>query len=45
MQAISGERPSGIEHGFRAGPAGAKVLDVFVPPRDAYRTSGSGFSA
>ena len=24
---------------------GAKVLDVFAPPREAYRTSGSGFAA
>ncbi len=37
--------PGGIEHGFRAGPEGAKILDVFAPPRDAYRTAGSGFSA
>ncbi|MEM9524185.1 MAG: cupin domain-containing protein [Pseudomonadota bacterium] len=36
--------PGGIAHGFRAGPGGAKVLDIFAPPRDAYRTSGSGFA-
>lgn len=36
--------PGGIEHGFRAGPNGAKVLDVFAPPREAYRKSGSGFA-
>lgn len=37
--------PSGIEHGFKAGPDGAKVLDIFAPPREAYRKSGSGFAA
>ena len=37
--------PGGVEHGFRAGPDGARVLDVFAPPREAYRTSGSGFAA
>lgn len=37
--------PGGVEHGFKAGPDGAKVLDVFAPPREAYRKSGSGFAA
>ncbi|MEM1264483.1 MAG: cupin domain-containing protein [Pseudomonadota bacterium] len=36
--------PGHIEHGFRAGPNGARVLDVFAPPREAYRTAGSGFA-
>lgn len=36
--------PGNVEHGFRAGPDGAKVLDVFAPPRDAYLTAGSGFA-
>ncbi len=36
--------PGGVAHGFRAGPDGAKVLDVFAPPREAYRTAGSGFA-
>ncbi len=36
--------PGGVAHGFRAGPDGAKVLDVFAPPREAYRTAGSGFT-
>lgn len=36
--------PGGVEHGFRAGPEGAKVLDVFAPPREAYRKAGSGFA-
>ena len=35
--------PGGVPHSFRAGPAGAKVLDVFAPPRAEYRKSGSGF--
>ncbi len=37
--------PGGVEHGFEAGPDGAKVIDVFAPPRDDYRTAGSGFGA
>lgn len=37
--------PGGVEHGFRAGPEGARVLDIFAPPRDAYRQAGSGFEA
>lgn len=37
--------PGGMEHGFKAGPEGAKVLDVFAPPREAYRKVGSGFAA
>ncbi len=37
--------PGNVEHGFHAGPNGAKVLDIFAPPRDAYRTAGSGFAA
>ncbi|MEM8728976.1 MAG: cupin domain-containing protein [Pseudomonadota bacterium] len=36
--------PGGVEHGFRAGPDGARVLDIFAPPREAYRTAGSGFA-
>lgn len=37
--------PGGVAHGFRAGPDGAKLLDIFAPPRDAYRVAGSGFAA
>ncbi|MEM0947182.1 MAG: cupin domain-containing protein [Pseudomonadota bacterium] len=37
--------PGGVAHGFRAGPKGAKVLDIFAPPREAYRKEGSGFAA
>lgn len=36
--------PGGIEHGFVAGDQGAVVLDIFAPPREAYRTAGDGFS-
>ncbi len=35
--------PGGVPHTFRAGPSGATVLDVFAPPREAYRQAGSGF--
>ena len=37
--------PGGVEHGFEAGPDGAKVLDVFAPPREDYKTAGSGFGS
>ena len=35
--------PGNVPHTFRAGPEGATVVDVFSPPRDAYRRRGSGF--
>ncbi|MEM8812073.1 MAG: cupin domain-containing protein [Pseudomonadota bacterium] len=35
--------PGDVPHGFKAGPDGARVLDVFSPPRDVYRKAGSGF--
>ena len=35
--------PGGVPHGLRAGPRGARVLDIFSPPRDEYRKAGSGF--
>jgi quercetin dioxygenase-like cupin family protein len=35
--------PGGVPHSFRAGPSGAKVLDIFAPPREEYRKAGSGF--
>jgi quercetin dioxygenase-like cupin family protein len=35
--------PGGVPHAFRGGPSGAKVLDVFAPPRAEYRKAGSGF--
>ena len=34
--------PPDISHASRAGPKGARVLDVFSPPRDEYRVKGSG---
>ena len=36
--------PGNVEHGFTAGPDGAVVYDLFAPPRDEYKKSGSGFS-
>jgi quercetin dioxygenase-like cupin family protein len=36
--------PGGVPHSFKAGPSGAKVLDVFAPPREEYRKAGSGFA-
>lgn len=35
--------PGGVEHGIVAGPEGALILDVFSPPREAYKSAGSGF--
>lgn len=35
--------PGGVPHTMRAGPEGARVLDIFSPPRPEYRTAGSGF--
>ena len=35
--------PGGIDHGIIGGPEVAKILDVFSPPRDEYKVSGSGF--
>ena len=37
--------PGGVSHGLRAGPGGARVLDIFSPPRDEYRRSGEGYAA
>ena len=36
--------PGGMLHGFKAGPAGARVLDIFSPPREEYRQKGFGFA-
>jgi quercetin dioxygenase-like cupin family protein len=35
--------PGGVPHTIIAGPDGARVLDIFAPPRPEYRTAGSGF--
>ena len=32
-----------FDHGIEAGENGAKVMDIFSPPRDQYKKSGSGF--
>lgn len=36
--------PGDIPHTFRAGSEGARILDVFSPPREAYRKKGTGFN-
>ncbi len=36
--------PGGVSHGFVAGEAGARILDIFSPPRAEYRKAGSGFA-
>lgn len=35
--------PGGVEHTMRAGAQGVKVMDIFGPPREEYKTSGSGY--
>ncbi|MGI9404998.1 MAG: cupin domain-containing protein [Hyphomicrobiaceae bacterium] len=35
--------PGDVPHTIKAGPNGAVVLDVFAPPREAYRKAGAGF--
>ena len=37
--------PGGVAHGVRAGANGMRILDIFSPPRDEYRKTGSGFAA
>ena len=37
--------PGGIPHGFIAGDEGARVIDIFSPPREEYKKAGSGFAA
>lgn len=38
--------PAGMMHNFIAGPAGARILDIFGPPREAYKEPGGrGFSS
>ena len=35
--------PGGVSHSMRAGPHGARVLDIFSPPRREYQKPGAGF--
>ena len=35
--------PGNVPHGIRAGANGAKILDVFSPPRAEYTQAGAGF--
>ena len=35
--------PGDVPHTMRAGPEGARVLDIFSPPRAEYRKPGKGF--
>jgi len=35
--------PANVPHTMRAGPEGAKMLDIFSPPRPEYRRPGKGF--
>ena len=35
--------PGNVPHTMRAGPEGARVLDIFSPPRPEYRKHGRGF--
>ncbi len=35
--------PGNVPHTMRAGPNGARVLDIFSPPRPEYKKPGSGF--
>ena len=37
--------PGGVPHTMRAGPQGARVLDIFSPPRPEYKKPGSGFGS
>ena len=35
--------PGEMMHTMQAGPQGVKVLDIFGPPREEYKTPGSGY--
>lgn len=37
--------PGDVAHGLKAGTEGARVLDIFSPPREEYRKAGAGFAA
>jgi len=37
--------PGNVPHTMRAGPEGARVLDIFSPPRPEYKKPGAGFGS
>jgi len=37
--------PPNTPHGVRTGDAGALIMDIFSPPREAYRKPGEGLAA
>ena len=37
--------PGNVPHTMRAGPEGARVLDIFSPPRPEYKKQGAGFGS
>lgn len=37
--------PGTVPHTFRAGASGARILDIFSPPRPEYKKPGRGFGA
>jgi quercetin dioxygenase-like cupin family protein len=37
--------PPNTPHGVRTGESGAKILDIFNPPRGAYKVPGEGLAA
>ena len=37
--------PGGVPHSVRAGAKGARILDIFSPPREAYKKKGAGLAA
>ncbi len=37
--------PGNVPHTMRAGPEGARVLDIFSPPRAEYNKAGAGFGS
>lgn len=39
------QTPGGVAHGFRGGPEGAVILDIFSPPREEYKKTGAGFAS
>ncbi len=36
--------PGHVPHSLRAGPNGARVLDIFSPPREEYLIASSGYA-